>query len=43
MARSNEGLTEVFERFNKLLNDLQLHGKYYEEKEINSEFSVDTS
>ena len=38
MAKSNEGLTEVFERFNKLLNYLQLHGKYYEKKEINLKF-----
>ena len=28
----------MFKRFNKLLNDLQLHGKFYEEKEINLMF-----
>ena len=38
MAKSNEGLTEVFERFNKLLNDLQLHVKFYKNKEINIKF-----
>ena len=38
MAKSNESITEVFERFNKLINDLQLHGKYYETKEVNLKF-----
>ncbi|XP_074346312.1 uncharacterized protein LOC141685085 [Apium graveolens] len=30
MEKLKEGITEVFERFNKLVNDLQLHDKYYE-------------
>ena len=38
MAKSNEGHTEVFERFNKIINDLQLHGKFYDKKEINLKF-----
>lgn len=35
MAKSREGIIEVFGRFNKLINDLQLHGKYYGTEEIN--------
>ena len=38
MAKPNESITEVFERFNKLINDLQLHNKYYETKEVNLKF-----
>ena len=38
MAKANESITEVFERFNKLINDLQLHNKYYETKEVNLKF-----
>lgn len=29
---------EVFERYNKLINDLNLHSKYYPLSEINREF-----
>ncbi|KAK1392926.1 hypothetical protein POM88_011982 [Heracleum sosnowskyi] len=38
--RSNpgEGISEVFERYNKLINDLNLNGKYYTIKEINKKF-----
>ena len=38
--RSNpgEGITEVFERYNRLINDLNVHGKYYTQKEINKKF-----
>ncbi|KAK1401984.1 hypothetical protein POM88_001589 [Heracleum sosnowskyi] len=38
--RSNpgEGISEVFERYNKLINDLNLHGKHYTIKEINKKF-----
>ncbi|XP_074362362.1 uncharacterized protein LOC141702605 [Apium graveolens] len=35
MAKPKEGITEVFERFNKLINDLQLHGKYFKADEVN--------
>ncbi|KAL8114672.1 hypothetical protein AgCh_021511 [Apium graveolens] len=38
MARPKESITHVFERFNKLINDLQLHDKYYEAKEVNLKF-----
>ncbi|KAK1361712.1 hypothetical protein POM88_046186 [Heracleum sosnowskyi] len=38
--RSNpgEGISEVFERYNKLINDRNLHGKNYTIKEINKKF-----
>ncbi|KAL8108544.1 hypothetical protein AgCh_024854 [Apium graveolens] len=38
MAKPKEGITEVFERFNKIINDLQLHDKYYEAEEVNMKF-----
>ena len=38
MTKPKESITDVFERFNKLINDLQLHGKYYETHEINLMF-----
>ncbi|KAL8103331.1 hypothetical protein AgCh_027774 [Apium graveolens] len=38
MAKPKERITDVFERFNKLINDLQLHDKYYEAKEVNLKF-----
>ena len=38
MAKPNEHLSEVFERFNRLINDLKLHDKYYEIEEINMKF-----
>ncbi|KAK1390319.1 hypothetical protein POM88_018497 [Heracleum sosnowskyi] len=38
--RSNpgEGISQVFERYNKLINDLNLNGKHYTNKEINKKF-----
>ncbi|KAK1401983.1 hypothetical protein POM88_001588 [Heracleum sosnowskyi] len=38
--RSNpgEGISDVFERYNKLINDLNLNGKHYTIKEINKKF-----
>ena len=30
-----EGISEVFERYNKLINNLNLHGKAYTIREIN--------
>ncbi|KAK1384307.1 hypothetical protein POM88_022042 [Heracleum sosnowskyi] len=38
--RSNpgEGISEVFERYNKLINDMNLNGKHYTIKEINKKF-----
>ncbi|XP_074351444.1 uncharacterized protein LOC141690552 [Apium graveolens] len=38
--RSNpgEGITEVFQRYNKLINDLNINGKHYTIKEINKKF-----
>ncbi|KAL8119911.1 hypothetical protein AgCh_017145 [Apium graveolens] len=38
MANPKECITDVFERFNKLINDLQLHDKYYEAEEMNLKF-----
>ncbi|KAL8116147.1 hypothetical protein AgCh_022592 [Apium graveolens] len=38
MAKPKKSITEVFERFNKLINDLQLHDKYYEAEEVNLKF-----
>ena len=38
MAKPKEGITEVFERFNILINDLQLNDKYYEAEEVNLKF-----
>lgn len=38
MAKSREGITEVFKRFNKLMNDLQLQLKYNKTREINLKF-----
>ncbi|XP_074348999.1 uncharacterized protein LOC141688727 [Apium graveolens] len=38
MAKHKEGITEIFERFNKLINDLQLHDKLYEVEEVNLRF-----
>ena len=43
MAKANESITEVFERFNKLINDLQLHNKYYETNEVNLKFLLTLS
>ncbi|KAL8133711.1 hypothetical protein AgCh_008957 [Apium graveolens] len=40
MAKPKEGITEVFKRFNKLINDLQLYDKYYEAKEVNLNFLI---
>ena len=34
-STSGEGISEVFERFNKLINKLNLQGKFYTQKEIN--------
>ncbi|KAL8135904.1 hypothetical protein AgCh_010501 [Apium graveolens] len=38
MAKPRQRITKVFERFNKLINDLQLHDKYYEAEEVNLNF-----
>ncbi|KAL8088286.1 hypothetical protein AgCh_038169 [Apium graveolens] len=38
MAKPKESITDVFERFNKLLNDLQLHDIYYGAKKVNLKF-----
>ncbi|KAL8154998.1 hypothetical protein AgCh_000387 [Apium graveolens] len=38
MAKPKESINDVFERFNKLKNDLQLHEKYYEAEEVNLNF-----
>ena len=38
MAQSKEGITEVFERFNRLINKLKIYGKHYETKELNMKF-----
>ena len=38
MAKPKESIADVFERFNKLINDLQLHDKYYDAEEVNLKF-----
>ncbi|KAL8097520.1 hypothetical protein AgCh_030590 [Apium graveolens] len=38
MAKPKESIIDVFERFDKLINDLQLHDKYYEAEEVNLKF-----
>ncbi|KAL8092001.1 hypothetical protein AgCh_034325 [Apium graveolens] len=38
MEKPKEGINEVFDRFNKLINDLQLYDKYYEAEEVNLKF-----
>ena len=38
MAKPKESITDVFERFNKLINDLQLHDKFYDVEEVNLKF-----
>ena len=35
---SGEGISEVFERYNKLINKLNLQGKFYTQKDINRKF-----
>ena len=42
-SKPGEGISEVFERYNKLINNLNLHGKFYTIKEINKEVLADTS
>ncbi|KAK1360632.1 hypothetical protein POM88_045106 [Heracleum sosnowskyi] len=37
-SNPGEGISDVFERYNKLINDLNLHGKHYTIKEINKKF-----
>ena len=37
-STSEEGISEVFERYNKLINKLNLQGKFYTQKEINRKF-----
>ena len=37
-STSGEGISEVFERYNKLINKLNLQGKFYTQKEINIKF-----
>ncbi|KAK1388395.1 hypothetical protein POM88_016573 [Heracleum sosnowskyi] len=37
-SNPGEGIFDVFERYNKLINDLNLHGKHYTIKEINKKF-----
>ncbi|KAL8102703.1 hypothetical protein AgCh_027290 [Apium graveolens] len=43
MAKPKESITDVFERFNKMINDLQLHDKYYEAGEVNLKFFLTLS
>ena len=37
-SNPDEGISEVFERYNKLINNLNLHGKRYTQREINRKF-----
>ena len=38
MSAPGEGISEVFERYNKLINTLHLHRKFYSKREINRKF-----
>lgn len=38
MAKPKEGIIKVFERFNKLISELQLQGKIYNNKKLNIRF-----
>ncbi|KAK1403703.1 hypothetical protein POM88_003308 [Heracleum sosnowskyi] len=38
IINEGEGISEVFERYNKLINDLNLQGKHYTIREINKKF-----
>ena len=42
-STSYEGISEVFERYNKLINKLNLHEKFYTQKEINMKFLLTLS
>ena len=35
-AKSEETLTEIYDRFTKLLNDMAMHDKYYDNEDINT-------
>ena len=35
---SGEGISELFERYNKLINKMNLQGKFYTQKDINRKF-----
>jgi len=37
-SNPGEGISEVFIRFNNLINNLNLNGKYYDNKEVNLKF-----
>ena len=37
-STSGEGISEVFERYKKLINKLNLQGRFYTKKEINKKF-----
>ncbi|KAL8133773.1 hypothetical protein AgCh_009008 [Apium graveolens] len=38
MDKPKDNISYIFERFNKLINDLQLHDKYYKAEEVNLKF-----
>ena len=35
---SGETLTETYDRFTKLLNDMAMHDKYYDNEDVNKKF-----
>ena len=37
-SNPGEGITEVFERYNALINNLNINGKYYSIREVNKKF-----
>ena len=37
-ARSVETLTDTYDRFTKLLNDMAMHDKYYDNEDVNTKF-----
>ena len=37
-AKSEETLTETYDRFTKLQNDMAMHDKYYDNEDVNTKF-----
>ena len=37
-AKSGESLTDTFDRFTKLINEMAMHGKYYDLEDMNAKF-----
>ena len=37
-AKSGESITETYDRFTKLINEMAMHGKYYDLEDMNAKF-----